>query len=60
MMTRRNALFIAILLILSGIVVEFLVMGNGTGRTLDLPEFFAGFISGIGIAILLVTLFRRR
>ncbi len=59
-MTRRNTLFLAALLILTGVVIEFLVMGRHSGGGLDLPEFFAGLIAGTGIAILLVTLFRRR
>jgi len=58
-MSKRNSIFVSILLIAAGIVIHFL--SDRTDGTLDLEliGFFSGFLFGIGFAFLLLSIFRK-
>lgn len=50
-MTNKQALFIALLLLTASIIIEVLVATPSITLDIDLIEFFAGLLFGIGITI---------
>ncbi|MBS2212325.1 hypothetical protein KEM09_12990 [Carboxylicivirga mesophila] len=52
-MTNKQAIFIAILLLAASIVIEVLAATSDISLDIDHIELFAGFLFGIGIAILI-------
>ncbi|WP_439185449.1 hypothetical protein [Carboxylicivirga taeanensis] len=50
-MTNKQILFISILLISASVIIEILVATPSIALDIDLIEFFAGLLFGIGIVL---------
>ncbi|HAN19106.1 MAG: hypothetical protein A2X13_02570 [Bacteroidetes bacterium GWC2_33_15] len=59
-MTKRNAIIASVLLIISSLVINILIKDTNTTLNIELISFFSGFLFGIGIAFLFVTLFKKK
>jgi len=59
-MTKGKRIFISVLLILAGVLIEFLLKDSNTNLDKELVNFFAGILLGSGGSILLMTLFKKK
>ncbi|HUW05674.1 MAG TPA: hypothetical protein VMW01_05395 [Williamwhitmania sp.] len=60
LMTKGKKFFVSILLIVAGVLIEFLLKDCNTNLDKELVDFFAGILLGSGGSILIMTLFKKR
>jgi hypothetical protein len=59
-MSKRNAIFASILLILASIIIKILLKNSNSSLNIEFVSFFSGFLLGAGISFLIVTLFKKK
>ncbi len=59
-MTKAKTIFVSILLVIAGVLIEFLLKDSNTNLDKELVDFFAGILLGSGGSILLMTLFKKK
>lgn len=59
-MTKGKTIFVSILLVIAGVLIEFLLKDSNTNLDKELVDFFAGILLGSGGSILLMTLFKKK
>jgi len=59
-MTKGKTIFVSVLLIAAGVLIELLINDSNTSLDKELIDFFAGILLGSGASILLMTLFKKR
>ncbi len=59
-MTKAKTIFVSILLVIAGVLIEFLLKDSNTNLDKELVDFFAGILLGSGASILLMTLFKKK
>jgi len=59
-MTKGKRIFVSVLLIVAGVLIEFLLKDSNTNLDKELVDFFAGILLGSGGSILLMTLFKKK
>jgi hypothetical protein len=59
-MTKRRVIFISILLLLSAVIIQILLEDNRPKPYSEIIDFFSGLTLGIGLAILVGALWKKK
>lgn len=59
-MTKEKRIFVSILLIIAGVLIELILKDSNTNLDKELVNFFAGILLGSGGSILLMTFFKKK
>lgn len=60
MMNKRITLFVSLLLIVAGILIQFLVKEGTESMGLESIRFFSGLLLGVGVGLLLANFVRKK